>query len=157
MTLQGRFEFQPRAYLRTQDGFLTGMHDLLPKAADGGDEDFAHAYHVAFFNPGSNASQVSSLRLLNDGGAVTRVSVTGTDDQGAASGEVRLTVPAEGVRTVTAAQLEAGAPGLSGALGDGAGKWRLLVRSDRPIRAMSLLESPAGHLTNLSTAPEGRD
>lgn len=117
----------------------------------------AHAYRVAFFNPGSNVNQVSSLRLLNDGGAVARVSVTGTDDRGAASDEVRLTVAAEGVRTVTAAQLEAGAPGLSGALGDGAGKWRLLVRSDRPIRAMSLLESPAGHLTNLSTAPEGRD
>lgn len=157
LTLRGGFEFRPRAYLRTQDGFLAGMHDLLPEAADGGGEGFAHAYHAAFFNPASNVNQVSSLRLLNDGGATARVSVTGTDDRGAASGEVRLTVPAEGVRTVTAAQLEAGAPGLSGALGDGAGKWRLLVRSDRPIRAMSLLESPAGHLTNLSTAPEGRD
>ena len=42
---------------------------------------------------------------------------------------------------------------LGGALGDGAGKWRLSVTSDRPIAVMSLLASPTGHLTNLSTAP----
>ena len=42
-----------------------------------------------------------------------------------------------------------------GALGDGKGKWRLRVESDRPVRVMSLLENPTGHLTNLSTAPGG--
>ena len=42
---------------------------------------------------------------------------------------------------------------LSGALGDGAGKWRLAVRSDQVIQVMSLVSSPAGHLNNLSTAP----
>ena len=42
-------------------------------------------------------------------------------------------------------------------LGDGVGKWQLLVESDRPIRAMSLLRSPTGHLTNLSTAPANVD
>ena len=43
---------------------------------------------------------------------------------------------------------------LVGALGDGAGKWRLVVTSVPPIQVMSLLASPTGHLTNLSTAPE---
>ena len=42
---------------------------------------------------------------------------------------------------------------LDGALGDGSGKWQLLVESDHPVMAMSLLKSPTGHLTNLSTAP----
>ena len=42
---------------------------------------------------------------------------------------------------------------LEGALGDGAGKWRLVVTSEQPIQVMSLLASPTGHLTNLSTAP----
>ena len=37
------------------------------------------------------------------------------------------------------------------ALGAGQGKWRLTVESDRRISVMSLLESPAGHLINLST------
>ena len=38
-------------------------------------------------------------------------------------------------------------------LGGGKGKWQLLVESDRTLRVMSLLRSPTGHLTNLSTAP----
>ena len=37
-------------------------------------------------------------------------------------------------------------------LGDGKGKWRLNVSSDVPVEAMSLLESPTGHLANLSAA-----
>ena len=38
-------------------------------------------------------------------------------------------------------------------LDDGAGRWRLTVASDQPLAVMSLLQSPTGHLTNLSTAP----
>ncbi len=94
------------------------------------------------------------MRLINPGDASARVTITGTDDQGASPGRpVRVTVPPGAARTYTAAHLEEGAPGPTGALGDGAGKWRLTVDSDRPISAMSLLASPTGHLTNLSTAP----
>ena len=39
---------------------------------------------------------------------------------------------------------------VAGALGAGRGKWRLTVESNRRIGVMGLLESPAGHLTNLS-------
>ena len=46
--------------------------------------------------------------------------------------------------------------GFAGALVDGAGKWELSIRADRKMVAMSLLESPTGHLTNLSTAPGAR-
>ena len=35
-------------------------------------------------------------------------------------------------------------------LGDGKGKWRLFIEADQDIQAMSLLESPTGHVTNLS-------
>ena len=51
----------------------------------------------------------------------------------------------------TSAELEAGSDRFAGRLGDGDGKWRLRVRSDEPISVMSLLETPSGHLTNLST------
>ena len=54
-------------------------------------------------------------------------------------------------RTLTAQQLEQGDAGLSGRLGDGAGKWQLFVSAGRPIQVMSLLTTPTGHLTNLST------
>ena len=134
------------AYIRHADGFVTSMHDAAPEAGT--------RHRVAIFNPGSNRAQVSSLRLINPGDASARVTITGTDDQGASPGRpVRVTVPPGAARTYTAAQLEEGAPDLTGALGDGAGKWRLTVDSDRPISAMSLLASPTGHLTNLSTAP----
>ena len=48
--------------------------------------------------------------------------------------------------------LESGNPSkrLSGGFGDGAGKWRLTVSADQPLHVMSLMQSPTGHLTNLS-------
>ncbi len=138
-------------YVRHADGFLTSMHDLAPRAATPSTDT---RHRIAFFNPGSNRAQVSSLRLVNPGPEAAQVTITGRDDRGASpGGAVELTIPAGAARTYTAAQLEDGAPDLTGALGDGTGKWRLSVGSVRPISVMSLLASPSGHLTNLSTAP----
>ena len=136
------------AYIRTADGFLTSMHDLIPEA-DG-------AHRVVFFNPAKNARQVSVLWLVNPGDGDARVTITGVDDLGETPGTaVRMTVPAGSSRRLTSVDLESGdAEAIEeGALGDGVGKWRLEVESDLPIRVMSLIENPTGHLTNLSTAP----
>ena len=136
------------SYIRTGDGLLTAMHDTVPASPGGG-----HA--VPIFNPGVNVNQVSSLRLVNPGEETAEVTIRGVDDTGASPGSaVRLFVPGGMARTVTARELESGGEALAGSLGDGAGKWRLIVASDRPIRVLSLLSSPTGHLTNLSTAPE---
>ena len=152
LDLESELDIEVLAYLRTRhDGFLTSMHDVAP-VAEG-------VHRVVFFNPGSNVSQVSRLALVNAGTAGAAVTVTGTDDVGASPGsEVRLTVPAGSVLMPTAAELESGeGEGIDGgALGDGDGKWRLAVAADRPVLVMSLLESPTGHVTNLSTAP-GQD
>ena len=43
--------------------------------------------------------------------------------------------------------------GADGALGDGEGKWQLRISAASPVVAMSLIESPTGNLTNLSTLP----
>ena len=141
------------AYARHADGFLTSLHDVAP-VWDG-------AHRVATFNPGSNWRQVSRLRLLNAGPANLAVRVRGIDDAGAPSaGTVALTVPGRRSMTLDAAALEAGGDGLEGALGDGAGKWRLIVEADgdtESLRAMSLMESPSGHLTNLSTRTAARE
>ena len=134
------------SYIRTEDGFLTSMHDLAPPGTA------AQTARVPFFNPGSNQRQVSLLRVMNDSDAAATVRVTGVDDAAMRSGEVRLTVPASEARTLTAADLEAGGPTFEGALGDGVGKWRLAIASDVPVSVMSLLRSAGGHLTNLSTA-----
>ena len=132
-------------YIRTKDGFLTAMHDTAPV--------MANTHHVAIFNPGSNDRQQSRLRLINPGEAAVAVTITGIDDAGESpGGAVTLSIAAGVAQTLTAAQLESG-EGLQGALGDGAGKWRLSVESQQPIVVMSLLASPTGHLTNLSTTP----
>ena len=48
-----------------------------------------------------------------------------------------------------------GCGALAGALGDGAGKWRLAVTADQPLAVMGLLRHAAsGALANLSTARE---
>ena len=147
LLLDSELDFEALSYIRTEDGFLTAMHDVAP-LSDG-------AYRVVTFNPGSNPHQVSSLRLINPGPQAAAVTITGVDDAGVSpGGAVVVSVAAGGSRTLPASELETGGAGVTGALGDGAGKWRLRVSSDRPIVVMSLLESPTGHLTNLSTAPD---
>ena len=144
LEVASELELMVLSYARTADGFLTSLHDLAPVAEDG-------SHRVVFFNPGRNTGQVSKLRLINDGERAASATVTGIDDHGNGSGTVTLTVPAGSALTFTSAELEAGGDGLAGRLGDGSGKWRLRVRSDAPIAVMSLLETPSGHLTNVST------
>ena len=146
LELTSDLQIEVLSYIRTTDGFLTAMHDVAPSAGN--------RHRVAVFNPGSNRSQESLLRLVNAGDDEAHVMVAGLDGDGMpGAGEVRLSVPPGGTRTVSARELEDGGDGLEGALGDGGGKWQLTVMSDVPVTAMSLLRSPTGHLTNLSTAP----
>ena len=148
LEFESDLELQVMGYVRTEDGFLTSMHDAFHRGEGG--------IHVPTFNPGSNTNQVSLLRLINPGDEERRVAITGVDGNGASPGStVRLSVAPRSARTFTSLELESGnAEGLSGVLGTGKGKWQLTVEPDGPLRVMSLLESPTGHLTNLSTMPE---
>ena len=140
-------DIEPLAYIRTMDGFVTSMHEVVPRTATG--------YHVPIFNPGDNQNQRSWLRLVNPGAAAVNVAISGLDDAGAPppSGQVSLAIPAGDTRTITARQLESGSDDFDGQFGDGAGKWQLFVSADGPIHVMSLLESPTRHLSNLSGSP----
>ena len=156
LALSSDLDLEVLGYIRTDDGFVTAMHDLVAHTESG--------HHVVFFNPASNRNQVSRLRLINRGAQSAEVTIEGVDDDGESPGTaVGLSVPARSARTLTAQALESEAArgealrDLSGALGDGDGKWRLRVTSDRPIVVMSLLSSPTGHLTNLSTAPDNSE
>ena len=146
-------EFEAGAYVRSADGLLTAMNAVAPgRFADPG-----WVHRVATFNPGSNWRQVSLVRLVNRGGEAAQVALQGADDTGVRpGGTVSVTVPAGRSVTLGAKALEDGGDGFEGALGDGAGKWRLRVASDRPVSALSLLSSPSGHLTNLSRADGSR-
>ena len=145
LSLGTSLDLKAQAYVRAADGFVTSLHDLV--------DTLGKAHHVIFFNPASNDRQRSLLRLINPHDYGVDVLIDGRDDQGKPSpkGLVRVRVPPWQATTLTARQLESGAPGLTGSLGDGSGKWQLFITSDADIKVMSLLESPTGHLSNLST------
>ena len=146
LDLTSDLDIEVLAFIRTKDGFLTAMHDLVPETDEG--------YRVATFNPGRNVNQLSRLRLINPGDTDATVTVYGIDDSGTRSGDVQAIVPAGAAQTYSAARLENGGNGLTGEMGSGSGKWQLYLSADQPIHALSLLQSPTGHLTNLSTTPE---
>ena len=150
LRLETEQEIQVLAYIRTSDGFLTSMHDLAPASV-------ANVYAVATSNPGKNTNQKSSLRLVNYGDRTATVTISGTDDTGTASrGTARVTLAAGSTATYAVQQLESG-ENVTGSLGSPSGKWQLTVRSSQPIGVMSLLETPTGHLTNLSTTTAGEE
>ena len=146
LDLETTLDIEPLAYVRSGDGSLAGVHDSVSSRS--------MRHHVLTFNPGSNLQKRSLLRLVNTSGIDTDVVVTGLDDRGEAppGGEVRLTLPADEARTLSARALEAGGEGFEGRFGDGAGKWQVFVTAGRPIQVMSLLASP-GNLVNLSAGP----
>ena len=135
------FPVEALAYMRTKrDGFLTALNgSVVPE--DG-------AYRVRMFNPGSNTSQRSILRLVNPSRETVTAVVRGVDDRGGDGGPVTVTLPARGAETLSAEELE------DMGLGDGTGKWRLTVTASESIVVMSLMETPTGHLTNLSSYPD---
>ena len=144
LELTSELDIEVLGYIRTADGFLTAMHDTVPVTGN--------RHRVAMFNPASNANQASALRIVNLGSGPAHVSVSGVDDSGNSRGEVvRLSVPSDSALVLSATQRETGDSGLRGTVGDGRGKWRLMVDSEQPLHVMNLLASPTGHLTNLST------
>ena len=148
ISFDSTLDFTALAYIRTSDGFVTSMHDVVPVTS--------RNHRVRFFNPGSNPRQVSLLRIVNPGEARAEVLIRDTrDDAGedAPGGNVTMIIPAGESRMLTAQDLEAGADGFTGSFGDGTGKWRFTVTSNVDIHVMSLLQTPTGHLANLSTSP----
>lgn len=144
--LTSNLDFKVGAYIRAADGFVSSIHDRVP-IVDG-------EHRVITFNPGHNTNQVSRLRLINPGDLPANVSINGVDDRGRSPGDVvQVSIPPRAIRSYTSLELESGTPEFEGALGTGSGKWQLFVTSNRPIDVMNLMESPTGHITNLSTIP----
>ena len=150
LKLETDLDILPLAFVRTGDGFVTSMHDVVPEVEPG-------RHDVAIFNPAKNMMQQSRLRLVNLGDTVAEAEIVATDDEGNRPEDtVKVTVPAGGACMVTAQELESGEATdpchceVSGALGAGTGKWQLSVTTDKSIQVMSVLKTPE-HLTNLST------
>jgi len=147
LVLESQQDIEPLAYIRTlPDGFLTAMSAMAPSGA--------MRHRVSIFNPAKNDRQRSWLRVVNLGDAAAKVTISGVDDAGnpAPGGAVELTLANGEAKAVTAQALESGASDLTGSFGEkqAGGKWQLTVSSDQPLAVMSLLDTPTGHLSNLS-------
>lgn len=141
------------AYVRHRDGLVAAMHNTVRGTVD---DAGGYLYEVPMFGPESYRHQTSLLRAINDGRRATDLTITAVDDDdgvaSTAATTVQLTLAAGKSRVLSAAQLESG-DGLTGALGDGNGQWRLQVRADRPVAIMNLLLGAGGqHIANLSDA-----
>jgi len=151
LEIETELDIVPLAYGLSADGTLSPMHDTVRAAS-------AHAsgpyrYEVAVFNPASDVTQASRLRLINPGEAEAAVTILGRDDSGAVAtgGEVTLTLAPGTAKTLTAQQLEAGDASIAGQLGAGTGRWRLTVSSGRPVQVVNVVSAAAGYWSNLST------
>ena len=155
LVLTGQHPFRAGMYYRTADRFMAELSAPVDREEGGSGE---WRYDVGFFNPGSNTSKVSLLRLANPTDREVEVVVAGRDDRGreAPGGTVGVRLPAQGAATLTAQMLEDGGSGFTGRLGDGEGKWRLTVTADGAVRVMSVLHATqTGHLANLSAIAQG--
>lgn len=170
LEIETDLQIAPSAYVRAADDTLSTTHDTV-RAGAAVDGSGGYRYDVPIFNPSTDVTQASRLRLINPGREPASITIEGRDDTGAAAGggSVQLTLPAGGARTLTAQQLEAGermvvslsgstgATGrfgqstLTGRLGAGFGRWRLQVSSDRAIEVVNVLTSSLGYMNNLST------
>ena len=74
LELQTDLDVTFSAYARTADGFVTGVQDVAPAAAQ--------THRVLWFNPGSNRNQVSMLRLTHLGTEPATVEISARDDAG---------------------------------------------------------------------------
>ena len=90
------------------------------------------------------------VRLLNAGGEMVEVRLSGTDDAGSSGGAVELTLAPWSARTLTATALAEGEAGMLGALGAGSGNWRLRLEADREIDVLSLVRGSGGMLSDVS-------
>ena len=179
-TVRDLSDLDIQSFVRTADGFLTSMHDVVPYMGQ------YRNYYVGTFNPGRNTSQESRLRLVNPHDFPVNVRIHGMHDGSSSALErgQRIPLPARGAVTVTAQELETqhpeweappddsghggyggilgGDPGNCYQCGPQRGKWRLRVNAQRgwgnndwqSLIVINLMESPTGHLTNLSSMPD---
>ena len=142
LRLRSELDFEALAYMR--EGYLGDVHSTASEVEPG-------RWRLPLFQPGSNRSKVGILRVVNVGDAVAAVTVSGVDDAGdpAPGGTVRFSLRPHASVQIDARDLERGGAGMTGALGDGAGKWRLDVTANEPLLVMGMVRSAAA-LANVS-------
>ena len=148
LVLDTPLDIEPLAYVHTSAGFVDSLHDVAPRRS------FYHRVTLLAPDLGGGLPDGSAVRLINPTDARGRRGhLRCRRRQCAGVGPWSPSRWRRGAaRTVTARELESGAAGLTGRLGDGAGDWQLLIFTDSGIEAMTVLDTAAGPLANLSGA-----
>ena len=133
LVLQASARLDALAYAESAQGLRTPLRSIAPAPDE--------LRHVPLF-PATDGL----LRLSNPGAEAVEARIRAHDDAGRLS-EVRTTLPPGTSRWLAASALESG-QGVSGALGDGAGDWRLAIHAPPNVQALAL-SSSAGELGNL--------
>ena len=148
VVLESEQEITAYAYVRTSDGFLTSMHDVMPFMEKG----YQEGYYAVTFNPARNRDQVSLLRIVNPNDKTATVAIRGYPDACCAPSDpiAFYDIPPKGAIRVAAQELEEGSE-----LTEMGGKRQILVTelNRESLIVMSLMETSTGHITNLSTMP----
>jgi len=144
---------QATTLTRSGTDFATPSCNLLPLAFNGS------VVKVFTFNPAGNTTQESFARVTNWGNTGGLVTVEGWDDTGAAApgGNVTFNLAAGETLQLNSGNLENGGTTpsgkvLTGALGNGAGKWRLVVTGEFDGLHVTSLNrnNTTGTLTNIT-------
>lgn len=127
--------------------------NLLPLRYNG---SVVEVYHV---NPAGNTTAQSFIRVINPSDQGGTVTIVGTDDDGHESSEISFMLGAGESMQVNSEDLEHGnaGKGITGAWGDGHGKWRATVTGEfAGMRVQGLNRNATdGTVTNLTDA-DGR-
>lgn len=160
----GGDEIQAQTIALTSQVNLAGALTIDPPAVTKSDftvwgynGSVVNVYQV---NPANNTLAQSYVRIINKGSVGGAVSITGYDDNGTAYGPMTLTggLAAGHSKQINSDALEdatkAAAAGFSGTLGDGVGKWRLVVTGEFPNMVVQSLNrnNSTGTVTNLTDA-----
>lgn len=117
---------------------------------------------VATFNPAGNTTQESFLRIINPSNVDGLVTIEGWDDMGTpGASSITFTLGAGKSQQINSGDVENGnaAKGLTGAFGDGVGKWRLVVTGEFAGMVVSSLNrnNNDGTLSNISATSNDAD
>ncbi|MBV1905426.1 MAG: hypothetical protein KUG75_05060, partial [Pseudomonadales bacterium] len=126
LTVSSPLTIEVMNLIRTPDGFVTSVTDVVPVSNGSVNE-------IYFANPASNQNQQSFLRVVNLSAVTDSVTVSGRDKAGidAQGSDLTFTLGPNESKNFNNLDYENGnvGKGLSGALGDGIGKWWLSVNS----------------------------
>ena len=139
LELRSESDIEVLSYVETASGPLSAL-----RGTAGVETDTGMRYEALLWG------ESGEVRLLNAGGELAEVRLSGTDDAGSSGGAVELTLAPWSARTLTATALAEGEAGMLGALGAGSGSWRLRLEADREIDVLSLVRGSGGMLSDVS-------